>query len=295
MSKSVTEAPVLLFLLILACKGRNAAVVHEQADSTAGRVSITSQSIPVQDSAVKMYHSFLNGLDETQVNHVKTAYLNYKWMLAGKTAAQCDSAYAFFERFYMQVYNRANESPVPQFANPKRLQQFKDSLKVYGFELAQQEGEWYYKQNRDFIATHFYKFVSPVMKEYLELMLKESKTPYASEGGLNIKPRQLADRFIAWNEFCRLHKDFILKTFSENYATLYGTILIQGIENTPLLTGEPQHLNIYYTEAYDYLLSNYSHLSYVPKFNAYKAVLLNNDEFEVSAFQAKWLPYEVPE
>jgi hypothetical protein len=284
----------ILFLFMMACNQKVKKLNEAPNIPVTGAVTAGTAKEQKTDSLSATYRLYLKGLDETQVNNVKAAYLNYKWVFAGKTSAECDSGYALFESFYMQVYNRANESPVPHFANSKRLQEFKDSLKSYGFELAQQEGEWYYKQNRDFIATHFYTSVSPAMKEYLEQMLEESKAPYASEGGLNIEPNELVDRFIWWNQFCKNNKNFLLKTFSDEKAITYGTVIISGIENAPLFSGKDEQLTSYYKDAYMYLLNNYKDVDFVKKFEGYYQSLLKKDDMEISAFLARWLPYETP-
>jgi hypothetical protein len=285
---------IFTFAVLAACGEANTKTSNADATTTAAVFAEQPvQSLPT-DTVVKQYEGCLKTLDASQINNVKAACLNYQWMFKSKDVTTCDSGYALFESFYNRVYDLANNNRPVISNNPKRLKEMKEALLSYGFEFAQQEGEWYYKQNRNFISEEFGRHVSPVMKQFIGLMQKESEKTYATEGGLNIPPQLFAQRFIEWNEFSRMYPDFILKTYSENYAVLYGSILIQGIENTPLLTGEPEHLNIFYTDAYDYLLEKYSHISYTAKFKEYKAALLAKDEYEVAAFQAKWLPYEVP-
>jgi hypothetical protein len=279
-----------IFIFLSSCNGSVSGKAHMKNESTA----VAEVKVIPNDSVVHQYEKYLETLDATQVNNVKAAYMNYNMLFQHKSTAVCDSGYALFENFYTQVYNLANESPVPEAVNSKRLAEFKTALLTYGFELAQQEGEWYYKQNRSFISKQFYGMISPVMKEFLEQMLKESKAPYASEGGLNIQPKELVDRFIWWNRFCIAQPDFALKAYSENNAKVYADILISGIENTPQFAGEKGVLNKYYREAYDYMLKQYCMVSFVKKFESYYQALFKNDEMEISAFLAKWLPYEIP-
>jgi hypothetical protein len=286
---------LLIWLLTIACGDKTKQLKEAAMITTVDTiVTVQKQSGPAVDTVVSQFKTYLNTLDDTQVNNVKAAYLNYRLIFQNRPSALCNSGYALFESFYNQVYNRANESSVLQMTNSKRKDEFKAALLSYGFELAQQEGEWYYKQNREFISKQFYTFVSPEMKDFLELMLKESKAPYASEGGLNIQPKELAERFVWWNRFCMTHPDFILKIYSENNATVYADILINGMENTPQFTGEQPMLNNYYKEAYDYMLKQYSTVSFVKKFAPYYQALLKNDEMEIAAFLARWLPYEIP-
>jgi hypothetical protein len=280
----------IVFIFLSSCNGSVSGQEQMKNDSTA----IAEVKVIPNDSVVHQYEKYLRTLDASQVNNVKAAYMNYNMLFQHKSTAVCDSGYALFESFYNQVYNRANESPIPAMTNPKRVEEFKTALLTYGFELAQQEGEWYYKQNRSFVSKQFYSLVSPAMKEFLEQMLKESKAPYASEGGLNIQPKELVERFVWWNRFCIAQPDFSLKAYSENNATVYADILISGIENTPQFAGQKGVLNKYYREAYDYMLKQYSMFSFVKKFEPYYQALLKNDEMEISAFLAKWLPYEIP-
>jgi hypothetical protein len=282
------------FVLFTACSSigkQSDAEVFIYPDSTAVSADTT---LAFTDTPVQQYEAYLKTLDASQVNNVRAAYLNYEWMFKNQSTAVCDSGYALFESFYNLVFGMANNTPPVVSVNPERLKQMKEALLSYGFEPAQMEGEWYYQQNRKVIHSFFSKYVSKEMNAFMEMMYNEDSNKYASEGGLNISAKELVQRFIQWNEFCRTQPGFILKLNAEEYAILYGSILIQGIENTPLQTGEPKQLNSYYADAYDELLSKYNHISYVPKFKAYKEALLNNDEMAVSAFHARWLPYEVP-
>lgn len=282
------------YVLVISCSSLSKqpdAAVLVQSDATAPS---RDTAFSLTDTPVQRYEAYLKTLDASQVNNVKAAYLNYEWMFKNQSTAVCDSGYALFDRFYNMVFGMADNTPPVVSANPERLKQMKEALLSYGFEPAQMEGEWYYKQNRKVIHSFFSKYVSKEMNAFIDMMYNEDSATYASEGGLNIPAKELVQRFIQWNEFCRTHPGFILKLNTEEYAILYGSILIQGIENTPLQTGEPKQLNRYYADAYDELLSKYNHISYVPKFKAYKEALLKNDEMAVSAFQAQWLPYEVP-
>lgn len=285
---------IFAYVLVTACSGLSKqpdATVLVQSDSTAPS---KDKGLSLTDTQVQRYEAYLKTLDASQVNNVKAAYLNYEWMFKNQSAVVCDSGYALFDRFYNLVFGMANNTPPVVSGNPQRMKQMKEALLTYGFESVQMEGEWHYKQNRKVIRTFFRQYVSNEMNVFIDMMYNEDSATYASEGGLNIPANELVRRFIQWNEFCRTHPQFLLKLNAEEYTILYGNILIQGVENTPLQTGESKQLSKYYADAYDELLSKYNHISYVPKFKAYKEALLINDEMSVSAFQAQWLPYEVP-
>ncbi len=193
----------------------------------------------------------------------------YTSLFKGQPSSMADSGYVIFEKFYRRVDNTINEihfqdstdykplvlvydEPNP-LALTQKLKDYNNKMIANGFEVDMTEGATYLKQDRDFIAKHFYSFISPVLKEYLVQVNKDHKEGFSEDGGLTISPVQLADRVIWRENFLRKHPDFIFRKSAESERKSYLATLFEGMDNTPVLSFEDGKLDPSYAEAYQYL------------------------------------------
>ncbi len=256
------------FLLLTACQ--NKADLQMKGMSTA-LLSLVMQLQP-SNSPLKEYEVFLARLDSAEVTNVSEAAEEYAALFKGQPQPLADSGYVLFEQFYQRVdktlnhlHRRASTDFRPLAVNyeesrlgslPQELMDYNQIMRENGFEVALidlLDGGTYLKQNRNFIATHFYSFISPDLKEYLEQINKETKEGFSDVGGLAIIEEVFVDRVIWWENFVAKHPNFIWAKESEARKKFYFTVLLQGLVNNPVLSLERNKLDTYFAVAYQEL------------------------------------------
>ncbi len=194
----------------------------------------------------------------------------YKTLFKGQSNSLADSGYVLFEKFYLRTSNTINDvhykdttdytplvvlpyAGAPPVKLSKKLNTYRQAMEANGFQVAMTEGFTYLLQERDFIAKHFYPFVSPTLKQFLVQLNKENKEGFQEDAGLTIGPTQLVDRVIWWENFVQKHPDFILLKHAEAERKAYLSTLLTGMDNSPILSFDDNKLDPYYAEAYQYL------------------------------------------
>lgn len=215
------------------------------------------------------YEHYLAHLDSTDITHVSKAAEKFAALFQGQPQPLADSGYVLFEKFYQRVDNIINDlhykdttdysslvllpnEPAPKNLS-KKLEGYRKLLAANGFNVAMTEGYTYLQQDRDFIAKHFYPFLSPTLQEYLVQLNKENKEGFQEDAGLTIGPTQLADRVIWWENFIKKHPDFILLKAAKAEKKSYLTTLFEGMDNSPVLNYDNNKLDVYFAEAYLHL------------------------------------------
>ncbi|WP_205501441.1 hypothetical protein [Rufibacter psychrotolerans] len=215
---------------------------------------------------LQAYEKYVSGLDSSNVTHVSKAAEKYASLFKAQRPALADSGYAVFEGFYQRVNtaltrlhgeNAAHSNLLAQVhgeANPAQptptQKDFQQTMLANGFEVHLREGGTYLKQNRDSIARHFYPFISPVLREYLEQVNKETKEGFADDTGLTIIEEAFVDRVVWWESFVARNPTFLYAKESAERKKYYLTVLLAGLDNTPVLTYERKKLDTYFAVAY---------------------------------------------
>ena len=139
---------------------------------------------------------------------------------------------------------------------PKKLINYRKNLQKNGFDINSEEGITYIMQDRNFIAKHFYPYLSQTMKKYQIKLNIENAEGFVSDASIIISPQNLVERIIWYEKFIYENPTFI---FIENCRTTlktYQTILFTGIDNTPVFSfNAPDKITDYYHETYEYLHS----------------------------------------
>ncbi|ALI99085.1 hypothetical protein [Rufibacter tibetensis] len=252
-------------LLIIACQQKNVLQVNEVSTAL---TPLVAQIKPPQ-SPLNEFEKFVSHLDSAEVSSISEAAQEYASLFKEKPVALADSGYVIFEKFYQRVdktINKTHQSSSTDFnlvlasnapSAPQQTQKFKEynqTLQENGFEVASKEEGTYLKQNRAFIATHFYPFISPTLKEYLEQVNKETREGFAEDGSLTIIEEELVSRVIWWEGFVAKHPSFIYTEESKARKKYYLTVLLEGLVNTPVLSLERKNkIDTYFAVAYQEL------------------------------------------
>lgn len=248
--------------LLLGCEQRQQTA---PAQTEATPQTETTPQRPSVASPVAAYRQFLAQLDSSRLENVTAAADKFKELFQGPPATVADSGYVLFDGFYEELTNKVNElhyedetdySPLVLELKepiPKKLKDFNDRLIANGFQVARTEGYTYFKQDRDFVAKHFYSFISPTLKEFLVQVNKENKEGFTEDAGLTIAPTQLAGRVLWWESFIKKNPGFILLKAAEAERKGYLYTLFEGMDNSPVLSYDTYRLDPYYKEAYQYL------------------------------------------
>jgi len=272
MTKSVLYA--LLLTLIWSC---NETTGNKQiADSALAGSLGNANNHTHQYSNPKLveYKKYILQLDSCDAASSTIATKKFKTLFTGEPDGLCDSAFAIFNEHYESLDRNLNEKHQKDTTNydplffvyekgreliiPQKLTAYNKKLKDNGFEVAMDEGMTFILQDRDFISTHFYSFVSSSMREYLTQLNKENKERLETDGGLIISPTQLAERIIWFEKFMRANPTFLFTSKCVDIKTNYLTILLTGMDNTPLYDNyETQKLSQLYEHGYQLLLSKY--------------------------------------
>ncbi len=249
-----------VLLLAAACQKTSPPQQETKAPAQLSEETSTPKVSPLTE-----YQQFLAKLDSGDVTSVSKAADKYTSLFNSQSTSIADSGYVFFDRFYLRVDNTINEIHLNDTTDfyplvtetegpiPKKLVDYERKAEANGFEIAVTEGGTYLDQNRDFVANHFYTFVSPDLKEYLEQVNKEDKEGFDEDAGITVTPTQFADRIIWWENFLEKHPNFIFQKEGEMLLESYMTIILTGMDNTPVLSFENNRLDSYYAEAYQYL------------------------------------------
>jgi hypothetical protein len=220
------------------------------------------------------YKNYIQQLDSFDAASSTMAAKKFKELFTGQTVVLCDSAFVIFNGFYESLDRNLNEKHQKDTTNydplvyvyekgkepviPQKLTDYNRKLKDNGYEVAMDEGMTFILQDRDFISTNLYPFISNSLREYLTQLNKENKEGFATDGGLIISPTQLAKRIIWFENFMTANPNFIFSAKCLETKTGYLSILLTGMDNTPLYDDyETKKLSQYYADGYQYLLSKY--------------------------------------
>jgi hypothetical protein len=204
--------------------------------------------------------------------------------------AICDTAFILFNSYYDKLNNdlddlqqkdttlnlkyfiRDDTGKTPELS--KKTKFYVDHLAENGFNVYLSEGDAYIGQDRDFIAKWFYSLVSPTMKKYLIQLNKENKQVYIEDASIMISPTELVDRAVWWENFVKENPNFILLKASQENALDYLKNLLEGTDNTSVISLDNNKLTPFFTEAYNHAESKYPSSEVTKKISPYYKLLL---------------------
>ncbi len=261
-----------ILVLVFGCKTKNSAN-NERSEASINESIPTNATSRLENSLLVGYREFLSQLDSTDANSATIAAQKYTEVIGKQSASVCDSAFFEFSKFYTRLTNGLNEKhnndttnyDVFVFAKPetqlsKKLINYRKSLQKNGFDIDSEEGMTYIKQDRNFIAKHFYPYLSHTMKEYQTQLNTETAEGFISDASIIVPPQKLADRIAWYEKFTYENPNFIFIEDCRTTLKIYQTILFTGIDNTPIWSfDQPDSVSDYFETAYKYFLSKYPH------------------------------------
>lgn len=284
-------------ILLAACSSPSAEQSSEEV-----KVEIKKEDPLETRDLVKEYREFVETLNFKSEQSVTVAAEKYAELFFGIDKKVCDSAYIVFEELYEKVGGSLNEKlmndpffeefpcisldslGIKELPFEKKFVPFKRSIEKNGFRIDCPEGMVEIGENRSFVSKHFYAFVSPVMKEYLEGLQIETDQIFSADAGISISPQQYADRLVWWENFNKKTPDFILSKNAQSIQQYLFTFFLLGMDNTPLINHytddngvEKQELDSYFADAYAYLNKKYPNSESNALVKPYKMTILKND------------------
>ncbi|GAA4309403.1 hypothetical protein GCM10023183_26570 [Nibribacter koreensis] len=214
-----------------------------------------------------VYHALLDNLAIGKAENVSIAVEKYKALYKGQPVTSADTGYVLFENFYQKVNDELNKvheydtaeyfiSLVNDSEEPisKQLQEYRDLVQANGFLVDYQDGSTYLKQNRDFIARHFYPFVSSTMQKYLAQVEKENEDGFSTDGGIFITETEFVNRILWWENFVKQNPAFVMIWQSKEKQKEYLTYFLEGMDNTPVMDmADSTKVNSYFADGYKLL------------------------------------------
>ena len=278
---AVYKQLVFLFVgaLLVSCgQGSNSASTHKATTSV---VSKTND-----------YWKYLGALDTSNVTTATLAAKEYKELFSGGDTVVNDKAYALFDVYYSRLmqglndhfesdetFNKMGSGVVAgnPSAYPPKLAKYAAVLKDNGFEFIQSEGDLAIGQDRDFVVKWFYPSVSATMKKYLDQVNKENKDGLDDDDALLISANDLAERAVWWENFAAAYPHFVLIENVLQQRGLYLTILLKGLDNSPVLNYDSHKLTEFYRMAYKQLLAKHPEAMATKMVKPYYEALLDNN------------------
>lgn len=285
-------------LLLAACSSPS-----EDKPSGEKKIEIKEKD-PVQArDLLEEYADYLGSLDSISEKSVSLATEKYVELFGESDPKLCDSAFVEFHKLYEKLERVLNtdayvgyswDDDLPcisydeegnELPKDKRLAALEKRLKKYGFRVECWEGYPGIAGERAYIATHFYAYVSPEMKAFLEGLRKERDDLLSVDAGISVTEEEYTDRLIWWENFNREHPDFILSKRSQSIQRYLFTYFILGMDNTPSIDYlsddngvERMVLDEYFVQAYDYLNKKYPNSESNKLVKPYKMTVLKNDQ-----------------
>ncbi|RYY94132.1 MAG: hypothetical protein EOO11_18505 [Chitinophagaceae bacterium] len=197
----------------------------------------------------------------------------YAPVFARLSAEARDSGYTLFAAFYDRADSALNSTMeedaldyeqlvtedirgIPANVSPK-MKARNERLRANGFRVTSSEGMPYIEKDLAWVGPRFYRYLSPVMKAYVEQLRAEADNRFADDAAIMVTSKEFVERTIWWENFARGHRAFTLYGEAERMRKLYLTTLLEGVDNTSVLDYESNGLSTYYDSAWSYLATRY--------------------------------------
>lgn len=262
----------------------------------------TEKPVEVRD-LLKEYEAYVASLDSTTEKSVNLATDKYVELFSKSDQKTCDSAFVTFHKLYEKIEGILNNSvftgsefsEIPcsisydengkELPIDKRLILLEKRMKKHGFRVECWEGFPGIGGERAFIASYFYKYVSPVMKQFLEGLRKERDQELGADAGIILSEEAYADRLVWWDNFNKKNPDFILAERAKSIQMYLFTYFLIGMDNTPSVNRpvdengvETMELDGYFVKAYAYLDKKYPASPINGLVKPYAAAVQKNNE-----------------
>lgn len=215
---------------------------------------------------------FISTCDTTDITSASALINKYKEIFSGQSIGLCDTAYTIYQAYIDRLDKMLNDSlqidttdysPLFESGKPaKHLVTYKTRLNQNGFKLTNSMGLLYVEQDRGYVAKNLYPFLSPTMKMYLDEIKRENEQGFALDDQISIRPKQLVDRILWYDNFLKTNTAFLYLQNCKDYRKAYLTYLVTGYGKSKV-TEDTGELIPYFSEAYRYLAKYPDSDSYV--------------------------------
>lgn len=292
---------LLLFTCVLTtgmgCKDKQSEATKTETAQTA---TASENTIAVDGVKLKTYQDFLNTLDTANISSSSKAGEEFKKLFASADTETSDSAYCLFRDFHQRmviprqnIIDENNESYLGFFGETpvsKKAKDYRDMLQKNGFDLNQTEGYVYTEVSYKFQKKYVFDRLSPAMQSYFIQTQKEITEGTASDGGLIVEPKVLAERVVFWEEFLKKYPNFRWNIEATSSTGWFTDMLLNGLDNTPAFDYETKMLNVSYQQAYRFLMDNKAETQAKKILAEYYPILSQNkmkDSPQAQAYRAK--------
>ncbi len=243
------------------------------------------------------YETFVKGLNKRNISSSTVAMKKYKRLFKDADKATCDSGFVVFHELYESLIRSENESVYNDVKlqntvwnqtdengksepMPKVFKDLENKIKPHGYRLEFPEGMISIGYDRSFIAKHFYKYVSPVMRTFLKELDHENETGFSEDGGITIDEEEYVERLVWYENFEKKNPEFIMaETVKYNRKYLFTFFLI-GMDNTPVYWPNEENTIVvedYFNGAYTLLQQKYPNSETWKRTKPFKQALLASD------------------
>ncbi len=219
---------------------------------------------------VAEFKNFLEKSDKSQKEMISMAKDEFLKKFSSPENKDVDKAFRIFRKFYREVIRKCDhifykkrdsqellhkisviigythENPLSAFeridnVSSKEIKtKYGSTLKeLYeyrncGINFIQSEGDWYLKEDTEFLVEILSDFGSSELREYLLFRVSEDKERLGEDAGLLISWEDLRKRIIRWEQFTHAYPN-LLETEKEIKPKLHKLLILYltGIDNTP--------------------------------------------------------------
>lgn len=219
------------------------------------------------------YHEFLQfvqSLPCDRPEQIRIVAQEYKTVLPQASVKLRDAAFVEVWHFYFSLLEQLNlmlaqqESTTTQEALPSRMHRqmtndtrLADSLYENGFQIRSTEGVWYIGEQPDFLALHFYVYLSDPMQAFLDQYQRQVREGFTEDATLLVSPKQLGERLVFWENFLAQNPRFPLRAEIQRWQRMYRLALLEGTDNSPAFDYESGQLTVEFERAFQYLTQKY--------------------------------------
>lgn len=173
----------------------------------------------------------------------------------------------FSPEFYLENFNNLKDEAIKELLNETR---------AAGFKIDVNEGMYVPVIDYEIYQKYFPK-VTEAMKNYLQLMLLESKQPPAKDAALLIKWDELVNRVLLQEKFLKKHGDFKKIGRVKELYDRYAYWLFFGTDNTPLFNRETKVMDQSAQTAYNQAINDNQESELMQKLAQYMKLLADTD------------------
>ena len=309
-----TVCALLLAVVCFGCGGPDAKDPVKDAPKKSANATNKPPLFQYGNPVLLQYDRYVDGLDTQLVEMSMQAVDTFKSFFKNQPAEVCDTALYIFKQFhqrlaiytyehmeadslnYEQILYEKDENGKPYKLSQKQIAR-KKALDQNGFFLASSEGQIFIDPDQQFAATHFGKYVSAPMKQYITQLGKEQISGFENDAGLTIEAKELAERAIWWENFSKSIENtrFLYAKEAANQARYMLYTVMEGMDNTPVAdyisdsTGPAAiQLSEYFNTTWSYLKEKYPSAKttqlVVPYYDAY----LKKDSVAISQVHEKF-------